>query len=486
MERIKDWKSYQHTLNRRKRKNPNILKPLSIFIFLVILIVISVGGIKLFSYLKNYYTKSVLNKRQAFLGTGIRPIKFINSKKNNKIETLSASLSVNGIQGSGEKYFNGHNFSIESLQKYFKSYPPKFNTIKNGHYIQKIGKYTIIYTLNPAVQNEAKKVLKTNNVPFGAVAAVNPETGAVLGFYSYASNKSKKYEISDLITYKLGSLAKIVTASAAIEAKGFYPGFNVCYNGGLYGTNKNYWIQNINTGNNRISFSLAFAKSCDIAFGKIAGFYVGRKLMQKYFDKYYFNRKIPFILNLQNSTAKIPSKFYNLELTGAGFKNVRVTPLLAALMSAAVINGGKLLDPYIVKEVIGSDGHIVYKHKSVRILDYPITPSTAAILKKLMIDTVTKGIGRYDFYNNYNQYMLPGVTAGGKTGTISGNHPTGLYQWFTGFGETKDIKIAVSALVVEKPVWRIEGGGVSEKVIYSYFFNNNNENNNRTVELAKK
>ena len=233
-------------------------------------------------------------------------------------------------------------------------------------------------------------------------------------------------------------------------------------------------------------FSLAFAKSCDIAFGKIAGFYVGRKLMQKYFDKYYFNRKIPFILNLQNSTAKIPSKFYNLELTGAGFKNVRVTPLLAALMSAAVINGGKLLDPYIVKEVIGSDGHIVYKHKSVRIFDYPITPSTAAILKKLMIDTVTKGIGRYDFYNNYNQYMLPGVTAGGKTGTISGNHPTGLYQWFTGFGETKDIKIAVSALVVEKPVWRIEGGGVSEKVIYSYFFNNNNENNNGTIELAKK
>ncbi|MHB1680407.1 MAG: penicillin-binding transpeptidase domain-containing protein [bacterium] len=483
MERIKDWKSYQYTLNRHKRKNPNILKPLLIFIFAVIFLVISIGGIKLFSYLKNYYTKSVLNKRQSFSGTGIRPIKFTNSKKNNTIETLSASLSANM---PGKKYFNNHNFSIKSLQKYFKSYPPKFNTIKNGHYIQKIGKYTIIYTLNPAVQNEAKKVLTTNNVPFGAVAAVNPETGAVLGLYSYASNKSKKYEISDLIAYKLGSLAKVVTASAAIESKGFYPGFNVCYNGGLYGTNKNYWIQNINTGNNKISFSLAFAKSCDIAFGKIAGFYVGRTLMQKYFDKYYFNHKIPFILNLQNSTAKVPSKFYNLELTGAGFKGARVTPILAALMSAAVINGGKLLDPYIIKEIISSSGRIVYKHKGVRILDYPITLSTAAILKKLMIDTVTKGVGRYDFYNNYNQYMLQGVTTGGKTGTISGNHPTGLYQWFTGFGETKNRKIAVSALVVEKPVWRIAGGGVSEKIIYSYFFNNNYGNNHGAIKLAKK
>ncbi|RZD17405.1 MAG: hypothetical protein EVJ46_04050 [Candidatus Acididesulfobacter guangdongensis] len=472
MERIKDWKSYQHTLNRSKRKNSNILRPLYIFIFIIAFLVISIGGVKLFFFLKNYYAKSVLNKQQTFLGTGIRPIKFDGAGNNKKIKTLSASSSTNGAAALGKKYFNSHNFSIKALQRYFASHSPKFNTVKNGHYVQKLGKYTIVYTLDPVVQNEAKKVLAEYSVPFGAVAAINPETGAVLGLYSYASNKSKKTEISGLKAYRPGSLAKIVTASAAIESKGFYPGFNVCYNGGLYGTNKNYWIQNINTGNNRISFRLAFAKSCDIAFGKIAGYYVGQKLLQKYFDKYYFNRKIPFILNLQDSTSKVPpaSEFYNLELTGAGFKNTRVTPILAALMSAAVINGGKLLDPYIIKEVINSKGHIVYKHKGVRVLDNPITPSTAAILKELMISTVTKGIGRFDFYNTYNQYMLPGIITGGKTGTISGNNPTGLYQWFTGFGETKNRKIAVSALVVEKPVWRIEGGGVSEKIIYSYFF----------------
>ena len=472
MERIKDWKSYQHTLNRSKRKNPNIFRPLYIFIFIIAFLVISTGGIKLFFFLKNYYAKSALNKQQTFLGTGIRPIKFSNAGNNKKIKTLSASSGTNGAAALGKKYFNSHNFSIKLLQKYFVSHSPEFNTVKNGHYVQKLGKYTIVYTLDPVVQNEAKKVLAEYNVPFGAVAAVNPETGAVLGLYSYASNKSKKSEISALKAYRPGSLAKIVTASAAIESKGFYPGFNVCYNGGLYGTNKNYWIQNINTGNSRISFKLAFAKSCDIAFGKIAGYYVGQKLLQEYFDKYYFNREIPFILNLQESTAKVPSAstFYNLELTGAGFENTRVSPVLAALMSAAVINGGKLLDPYIIKEVINSKDQVVYKHKGIRVLDRPITSSTAAILKELMIATVTKGIGRFDFYNTYNQYMLPGVITGGKTGTISENHPAGLNQWFTGFGETKNKKIAVSALVVEKPVWRIEGGGVSEKIIYSYFF----------------
>ena len=92
----------------------------------------------------------------------------------------------------------------------------------------------------------------------------------------------------------------------------------------------------------------------------------------------------------------------------------------------------------------------------------------------MMIKTITSGIGRPDFYNAYNQYVLPGIIAGGKTGTISGNNPEGLYQWFAGFGEGNGKKIAISALVIENPVWRITGGGVAEKTLFAYFFKHNN------------
>ena len=88
----------------------------------------------------------------------------------------------------------------------------------------------------------------------------------------------------------------------------------------------------------------------------------------------------------------------------------------------------------------------------------------------MMIATVTKGVAHADFYNSAGRYMLPGVIVGGKTGTISGNNPQGLYQWFAGFGEMKGKKIALSALVVENPVWKIEGGGVAEKALLGYFF----------------
>ena len=194
-------------------------------------------------------------------------------------------------------------------------------------------------------------------------------------------------------------------------------------------------------------------------------------------------------MDLKESTARVPAKLYSLELTGAGFKNVRITPVLASLISATVVNGGKLLEPYIIKEVIGSGGKVYYRHTGVKILSNPITAYTANILKQMMMATVVSGIGRPNFYNGYNQYLLPGVLTGGKTGTISGKTPTGLYQWFTGFGEEGNRKIAIAALVVEHPIWEITGGGVSEKVLYSYFFKNNNKIRNlshkRNVNLIK-
>ncbi len=453
MERIKDWKSYQKTLNKRKNKKNKFVYFAKYIALLTLICAFLYGLVKFYGYGKSF----LLSKNKPVLGTGIRPIKFIQASavlKKRRFNDFSSG-SVN---------------SLKSLKRYFKYHNPVFKTIKNGRYIQKIGDYIVVYTVDPSVQEEAEKIFKEYTVPYGVLAAVNPETGAVLGFASYAHNKKQSADISPLIAYPPGSIAKIITASAAIESKGFYPGLNICFNGTLYGTDKKNWEQNIGTGSNDISFKEAFAKSCDVAFGKIAGYYVGRKLLSSYFDKFNFNKKIPFILNLQESKAYIPRKFYQLELTGAGFENVKITPIQAAMIAGAAINGGRLIEPYIIKEIMSATGKIIYKHEGIKVIGYPVTAKTAYVLKQMMIATVTNGISHPDFYSYNGSYMLPGVVAGGKTGTISGNNPAGLYQWFAGFGEANKKKIALAALVVEKPVWRIEGGAVSEKTLLAYFF----------------
>lgn len=459
MEKIKDWKSYQKIINKQKRKKIGLAASIKLIGLLILVVLLIYGSFKLFYFSKSYLLAGSRHSQW----TGIRPINFIQAQ--------SGQAKFNdGI----DPFANGAVFSVKSLKAYFRQNPPVFNKIQGGHYVQKIDGYTVIYTLKPVVQMEAEKTFKKYDVPYGVVAAVNPDTGAVLALASYSHNKNAQNEVSALNAYPPGSLIKIITASAAIESKGFYPDFNICFNGGLYGTNKTYWKQKINSGSNRISFSSAFAKSCDIAFGKVAGFYIGEKLLKEYFRKFYFGKKISFILNLQESKANIPNRFYQIELTGAGFKNIKATPLQAALISGVIVNGGKLLKPYIIKKIIGPDGKPVYIHKGFKVLDAPVTPKTASILKQMMIKTVTNGIGRPDFYNIYNQYMLPGVVTGGKTGTITGDNPAGLYQWFAGFGESGNKKIAIAALVIEKPVWKITGGGLAEKTLFAYFFKSKN------------
>lgn len=457
MEKIKTWKSYQKSLNRRKNKKNRFSFLTKIFFFIVILFFAVYGSARLFYYGKAYMSAHGPTDG----GTGIRPILFKNG-----------SSAVNSDAGFDTPADIG---SLRSLKDYFRDNPPSFKTIVNGRYIQKIGNFTVVYTLNPAVQKKTEEIFKKYDVPFGVMAAVNPYTGAVLGLASYSSDKSEAGDISPLLSYPPGSLVKIITASAAIESKGFSLGSDICFNGGLYGTDKAFWKQGIDTGYNRISFKQAFASSCDIAFGKVAGYYVGRRLLNSYFDKFYFNKRLPFIINIDKSKAYVPKRFFQLELTGAGFKNVKVTPLQASLIAATALNGGKFIKPYLIREIISKTGKVVYEHRSVKVLDYPINPETSNILKQMMEATVTGGVVHADFYNRSGRYMLPGVTAGGKTGTISGDNPPGLYQWFAGFGEMNGKGIAVSALVIEKPVWRIEGGGVAENAIFAYFFNQNNQ-----------
>ena len=53
--------------------------------------------------------------------------------------------------------------------------------------------------------------------------------------------------------------------------------------------------------------------------------------------------------------------------------------------------------------------------------------------------------------------FLPGIQAAGKTGTLAGDDPYRGYTWFVGFAPADAPTIAVAALVVNEPRWRIKG-----------------------------
>ena len=72
-----------------------------------------------------------------------------------------------------------------------------------------------------------------------------------------------------------------------------------------------------------------------------------------------------------------------------------------------MINGGKLLKPYVVKEIVSGDGEVTARRDGLK--NRTISESTSTLMRKLLEDVVTNGGGR----NGY----LEGYRVGGKTGT---------------------------------------------------------------------
>lgn len=74
-------------------------------------------------------------------------------------------------------------------------------------------------------------------------------------------------------------------------------------------------------------------------------------------------------------------------------QGLAVTPLQLVNAMAAIVNGGKLMSPYIVKEAMNASGEIVYRGES-RVLREVLTPETAQWLRKTMRSVVLEGTGK--------------------------------------------------------------------------------------------
>lgn len=149
-----------------------------------------------------------------------------------------------------------------------------------------------------------------------------------------------------------------------------------------------------------------------------------------------FNQELPFLLPTAISTADYKEGMdVNLKVSNSfGQGDVLVTPLQMAVAYAAFANGGKVLEPHIVKHFLTPAGEEVKRVKPTVV--HQISPSYAAILREDLVAT-GETIGLDDAL---------GQRAGGKTGTAeTANNSTNA--WTIGFAPADDPKVVVCVVM---------------------------------------
>lgn len=335
--------------------------------------------------------------------------------------------------------------------------PIDFSTIKslvNKSYKKDLGN-DLHLTLNTNIQEKARDLLDDLGEK-GSIVVMNPKTGEILSMVSYPDfnpNTVEKdyskivdedngafYNKSIQGGYAPGSTFKIITASSIIEN-----GINQKYKDTGEESFGEHSIRNAGGevyGN--IDLEDAFTNSVNTYFANKA-MELGNIKLGTSAESFMFNKKIDFDLDTSTSkfsVSKFPYKDYGREAlaaSGIGQATINATPLQMALVTSTIANEGKMMQPYIVQQVVRNDGHVI-KDRKAEVLAEPIKPETANEIKDMMINVVKRGSGK--------SARLRSTLVAGKTGTAQRSAEKDIYDaWFVGFAPADDPQVAVAIVV---------------------------------------
>ncbi|WP_406138083.1 peptidoglycan D,D-transpeptidase FtsI family protein [Streptomyces sp. NBC_01089] len=340
----------------------------------------------------------------------------------------------------------------------------------------------VVTTLNADAQKAAYEGLGKKK---GAVAALDPKTGAILAMAStpsydpstFAGNStttdSKNYtKLKDdknepLLnralrqTYPPGSAFKVVTASAALE-NGLYDSVDTPTRSPLPWRLPLSTHDLPNEGNlpcKNATLVKALEVSCNTVFGKI-GADLGDDKMRAEAEKFGFNSEQ---FTPTRSNASVFSKDMDkaqTALSSIGQFNTSATPLQMAMVASAVANDGTLMKPYMVDRLTAPNLDTVAKTDPEKQSE-PLSKEHAQMVQKMMEGVVENGTG--------GNAKIPGVTVGGKTGTAQNgvNNSGNPYAWFISYAKTaQGSPVAVAVVVEDSDASRqdISGGGLAAPI----------------------
>lgn len=287
----------------------------------------------------------------------------------------------------------------------------------------------IVLTIDRAIQYEAcakiEEAVQRFEAKSGTVIIMDPYTGAVMAMCSAPdfdpANVGKIKAVSVLnnpaifYQYEPGSIFKPLTLSAGIDAGKILPettytdtGLEIIDNLPIRNSDKE--AHGVQTMKDVLDKSL---NTGTIFVERL----LGRESFQQYMKDFGLGEKTGIELK-----SEVAADIDSLDRKGKVFaatasfgQGITTTPLQMVAAYAALGNGGMLMKPHIVSEIIHPDGrHDVIKPEAIRQV---IKPQTSRLISAMMVDVVEHGHGK--------RAAVPGYYVAGKTGTAQVSDPNG-------------------------------------------------------------
>jgi peptidoglycan glycosyltransferase len=190
-----------------------------------------------------------------------------------------------------------------------------------------------------------------------------------------------------------------------------------------------------------LTLSRALAMSANVLFAKFTSRYLDAEKLKQAARAFHFNVPWRFPVPTDMSLASVPQDTFQLALTGAGFGDVYLSPLHGAALASVAANKGLWRAPVLF------ENEVPLEPPSERV----ISEDVALALTGMMEETITDGTARRIFHER--GMRVPGAV--GKTGSLADKTPFRDYSWFVGFAPRENPRVAVAAIIVNDPHWRI-------------------------------
>ncbi len=340
---------------------------------------------------------------------------------------------------------------------------------------QTLAGHDVHLTIDQGIQNVAERELgraaQTFEALGGSVIVVDPWTGEILALANWPGYNPNDYRFSQpemrrmrAVTdrFEPGSTAKIFSLAAGLDNGVVKPNERMfCENGSMA-------VDNVTIRDTHpagwLSLTQVLAVSSNICVAKV-GLEMGGQRLYEAFRRFGFGQEtgIPVPGEAGGVLQPRGRPWVPVETASAAFgQGISVTNLQLVMATAAIANGGRLMEPVLVRRVNTGNGELV-REAAPRVRRQVVSPEVARTMAEMMI-AVTEGHG------TGVQAAMNGFSVAGKTGTAQkADRNTGSYSLdshiasFVGFVPARQPVLAI-AVTLDEPALDHAGGAVAAPV----------------------